>query len=72
MLRQVLMCNSDVGVVSHRWVAGYSRPYPNFNVMHKCRNFQEILDWAYDQEVPIPSGYQFEPQAGEKIFPSPP
>lgn len=66
------MCNADVGIISHRWVKDYPRPYPNFNVLHKCRDFNEVLDYAYDHEVPTPPGYRYHPQSFEKQFSSPP
>jgi hypothetical protein len=53
MIRQALMCHADVGVIAHQWVKHYpGKPYPNFNVMHKCRNFEQVLQWTYDQQIP--------------------
>ena len=73
MLRQTLMCHSDVGVIAHRWVKNYPNPYPDFNVMHKCRDFDEVLQWGYDHELDnVPDGHRWKPQAGEKIWDSPP
>jgi len=73
MLRQSLMCHADVGVMAHRWVEHYPNPYPDFNVIHKCRNFEEVLQWTYDQQIPhYPDGYVLKPQDGEKIWDSPP
>ena len=60
MLRQNLMCNADLRVISHRWVQDYDRPYPNFNTPHKCWDFDEILRYAYDHERnPKPSRLPF-------------
>ncbi|KAH9917538.1 uncharacterized protein B0H18DRAFT_1034076 [Fomitopsis serialis] len=41
MLRQVLMCNADVGLITFDWVAGFDVPFPNFSTLHKCRNVDE-------------------------------
>ena len=72
MLRQTLMCNSDLSIISHRWVKGHPRPYPNFNVLHQCRNFEGITDWVYEQAIPVPDGYKWKPTPGSKMFDSPP
>ncbi|KAF9803517.1 hypothetical protein IEO21_09655 [Rhodonia placenta] len=45
MLRQLILCTADVGVITYDWVQGYSRPYPNFNTLHTCRNADRILEW---------------------------
>lgn len=56
MLRQKLMCDADVGVFNYNWVKGRSRPYPNFNTMHKCRNFDDVLTWAKSHQAKAPAG----------------
>ncbi|KAF9806897.1 hypothetical protein IEO21_08481 [Rhodonia placenta] len=45
MLRQNILCTADVGVITYDWVQGYSRPYPDFNTLHTCRNADRILEW---------------------------
>ncbi|KAE9401368.1 hypothetical protein BT96DRAFT_773808, partial [Gymnopus androsaceus JB14] len=47
ILRQELMCIADVGVITYEWVDGWELPYPDFNTVHQCRNFEKVLDWAY-------------------------
>ncbi|KZT69700.1 hypothetical protein DAEQUDRAFT_785292 [Daedalea quercina L-15889] len=47
MLRQVLMCNADVGLITFDWVAGFEVPFPNFNTLHKCRDVEKVYEW-YD------------------------
>lgn len=52
ILRQVVMCHADPGVIGHHFVRGYNnRPYPNFNGLHMCRNSESIIDWAYEHMV---------------------
>ncbi|KAE8380419.1 hypothetical protein BDV26DRAFT_290346 [Aspergillus bertholletiae] len=53
MLRQFLMCHADTNLVSANWVAGREKPYPNFNTKHTCRDFDAIVDWAWDHQIPI-------------------
>ncbi|KAK0707836.1 hypothetical protein B0H67DRAFT_671434, partial [Lasiosphaeris hirsuta] len=60
MIRQVLMCHSDVALVTHSWVDGYDTPLPDFNTWHKCRNFDALSEYAasaaVDIEVKKPTG----------------
>ncbi|KAH8694008.1 hypothetical protein BGW36DRAFT_430031 [Talaromyces proteolyticus] len=46
MLRQVVQCQGDVGIVTSSWVAGFPDPYPDFNSWHKCRNFKPLNDYT--------------------------
>ncbi|KAG1838415.1 hypothetical protein C8R48DRAFT_742769 [Suillus tomentosus] len=54
MIRQNLMCNADVTMMTWDWIRGHKIPYPNFNTRHQCRNYEEILDWAVEHAVHIP------------------
>ncbi|KAG1857181.1 hypothetical protein C8R48DRAFT_607603 [Suillus tomentosus] len=54
MIRQNLMCNADVSIITWDWVQGHPIPYPNFNTRHQCRNYEKIMDWAAEHAVRIP------------------
>ncbi|KAI0123234.1 hypothetical protein BJ170DRAFT_675069 [Xylariales sp. AK1849] len=49
-LRQVLMCASDVTPVTSNWVHSHHSPHPDFNTMHKCRNFDRLLEWVEEND----------------------
>ncbi|KAJ5735310.1 uncharacterized protein N7483_000435 [Penicillium malachiteum] len=51
ILRQVIQCNGDVGVVTRSWVKGRTINYPDFNVWHKCRKLEPILQYAMEHEI---------------------
>ena len=51
MLRQKLMCDADTSIVTYNWVKGHSRPHPNFNVQHQCRDSETVLRFARDHQV---------------------
>jgi hypothetical protein len=57
MLLQQLMCTADVGVISHYWLhdAAYSdpktRPFPDFSVEKKCRDFEGIMKWLREKGI---------------------
>lgn len=53
MLRQNIMCHADVTMISWYWVEGRTVPYPNFNIRHRCRNFEKIMDWSAEHAVHI-------------------
>jgi len=56
MLRQVLMCNVDTGVLGQVW-ANREKPaaFPDFNTEHKCKNYDAVRQWAEKLQAP-PSG----------------
>jgi hypothetical protein len=54
MLRQRLMCTSDVNIITYDWVQGWDLAYPNFNTAHQCRNFDKIMSWNDAHSVRIP------------------
>ncbi|PPQ65051.1 hypothetical protein CVT26_015747 [Gymnopilus dilepis] len=71
MIRQNLMCASDVGVISYDWISGWEVPFPDFNTYHRCRNFDAILDWAMEHRVRIPQDHML--RTGKEIsLPRPP
>lgn len=45
-LRIVLMCQADVSPVLVKWTdTDPPVPEADFNSHHRCRNFEDILDW---------------------------
>ncbi|KAL1610822.1 hypothetical protein SLS60_002493 [Paraconiothyrium brasiliense] len=44
MLRQKLMCDADSGLITYSWLKNHYNPHPNFNVQHKCRDYDRLLD----------------------------
>ena len=54
LLRQKLLCDADTGVVTYNWVRHMSHPTPNFNTVHKCRDFEAVRKWAKAHRAPVP------------------
>ncbi|KAG2349828.1 hypothetical protein BDR05DRAFT_994816 [Suillus weaverae] len=71
ILRQVIMCRSDVTMVTYDWVEGLDDPYPNFNVPHQCRDLEKILDWVEGHRVYLPQSELIR-QEGNVDLPFPP
>ncbi len=51
MLRQKLMCDADVGIITYNWLKNHYAPHPNFNVQHQCRDFDAVLQYALDHQI---------------------
>ncbi|KAL6903963.1 hypothetical protein GGI43DRAFT_399286 [Trichoderma evansii] len=45
MLRQVISCNADVGLITFNWVKGFGLT-PDFSTQHKCRKLDNIIKWV--------------------------
>ncbi|KAJ7104123.1 hypothetical protein B0H15DRAFT_763792, partial [Mycena belliarum] len=45
MIRMNLMCAADTGLITYHWVQNWTMPYPDFNTLHQCRDFDAILKW---------------------------
>ena len=45
------MCDADMGIVTYNWIRNHYQPHPNFNVQHKCRNFDAAVQWTIQRAV---------------------
>ncbi|KAI1115235.1 hypothetical protein F5Y14DRAFT_411574 [Nemania sp. NC0429] len=53
IIRQVLMCNADTGLITFHWVANNPVAYPDFNTWHSCRDPEEVLALAKNHAAPM-------------------
>ncbi|KAI1179765.1 hypothetical protein F4777DRAFT_574590 [Nemania sp. FL0916] len=53
IIRQVIMCNGDTGLITFHWVEGNPVAYPDFNTWHSCRDPEAILASAKAHEAPM-------------------
>ncbi|KAH6672178.1 hypothetical protein B0J14DRAFT_513504 [Halenospora varia] len=53
ILRQQLMCTVDTGVLGRVWW-NRDRPaaFPDFNTVHKCKDFEGVRKWAEEHQIP--------------------
>ena len=79
MLRQVLMCNPDVGVLGQVWwqPEGNSSPmaFVDFNTKHRCRDYEGVRKWAEEHQMPPEeavdmSRFYEQPKPGDTIYPA--
>jgi hypothetical protein len=64
MLRQKLMCDADATLLTYNWIKNHYGPHPNFNVEHKCRDYDRLLEEAARHRVDgslFPKGYFIRP-----------
>ncbi|KAI9775597.1 MAG: hypothetical protein M1839_000998 [Geoglossum umbratile] len=70
ILRQQLMCTVDVAVLGQVWW-NKQRPlaYPDFNTVHKCRNFDGVRRWAEAHQAPadVPPDF-LKPPADRDVY----
>ncbi|KAH9889614.1 hypothetical protein F4778DRAFT_785521 [Xylariomycetidae sp. FL2044] len=70
VIRQVIMCNGDTGLILFHWIERTRVPYPDFNVWHRCRDPEEVLALAKSREAPIV--HRVKKAQGDVIMPMPP
>ncbi|OAA59159.1 hypothetical protein SPI_06361 [Niveomyces insectorum RCEF 264] len=76
ILRQVLMCNVDTGVLGQVWYKPDDpSPFPDFHTTHTCKNYEAVREWAEKLQAPpadtVPDDYLKPPQP-DAIWPSTP
>lgn len=49
MLRQSIMCNGDLHIITYNWVEHVEYPWPDFSTSRQCRSWDNILDWIGDR-----------------------
>lgn len=45
------MCSSDLGIITYNFVEFRPEAWPDFNTIHQCRNFEDVLDWYHEREL---------------------
>jgi hypothetical protein len=67
LLRQVIMCNADPGMITSFWVKDRPEPFQDFVMQKKCKNPYALLAWAEENRIP---DFQPErPSPDEVVFP---
>ncbi|KAM0795633.1 hypothetical protein BDR22DRAFT_870421 [Usnea florida] len=56
LLRQNILCQADVSVITFDWVKGSKWPQPHYGNPNKCRNYEDILAWAVENQASVPPG----------------
>jgi hypothetical protein len=49
------MCNVDAAVLGQVWYnPEHPKAFPDFNTVHKCKNYDAVRKWAEAREVSTP------------------
>lgn len=56
ILLKNIMCSGSLDIVTFTWLETQTNPWPDFNVPHKCRSFDDIVDWQEKHSVPLSWG----------------
>lgn len=68
---QTLMCNGNLDVITYNWAQTGEAPFPDFDVNHKCRDFDAIVAWQEEHSVPLEWGRNVTRPPGAKVLPMP-
>ncbi|KAF2002297.1 hypothetical protein P154DRAFT_594666 [Amniculicola lignicola CBS 123094] len=75
ILRQQLTCTIDVGMLGQVWYQPPDKPpqaFVDFNTEHKCRNFEDIREWARAHQLPdkehMPEDFLEQPKEGDRVW----
>lgn len=60
------MCTADTGVFGQWWVKD-AGPFTDFNTPHKCKNFDDLRQWAKEHQTV--EGDQADIRPGDEILP---
>ncbi|KAK4502119.1 hypothetical protein PRZ48_005542 [Zasmidium cellare] len=50
-VRQQLMCTVDFNVFGQVWVEKTQTAFPDFMTTHRCKNFETVRQWAYENQI---------------------
>lgn len=53
-IRQSLMCHADITPLVFQWSDAHNSIRMHGNVVHSCRNFDLIKNWALENHVRVP------------------
>lgn len=66
-LLENLMCTGNVDMYTHFWMDAQVHAFPDFNIDHKCRDFDAILAWQEENAVPLEEASKVRPPDDYKI-----
>ncbi|KAK1759778.1 hypothetical protein QBC47DRAFT_338200 [Echria macrotheca] len=52
-LLENLMCTANVDLYTHFWMDAQEHAFPDFNIDHKCRDFDAVLAFQEEHSVPV-------------------
>ncbi|KAF2280525.1 uncharacterized protein EI97DRAFT_368898 [Westerdykella ornata] len=77
IIRQQLMCTTDIGMLGQVWYHPEGEPEPipfvDFNTKHRCRDYEAIRQWAESHQLPPESEVDMsrfyeKPKPGDTVY----
>lgn len=50
------MCHGDMSLLTYNWVEGRDVPYPNFNTLHTCKEWETLTRWNMGRHAAVGDG----------------
>ncbi|KAF9889526.1 hypothetical protein FE257_007236 [Aspergillus nanangensis] len=51
MLLQNIRCNANSEVLTFTWLDDYEKPWPDFSIMRRCRDFDALIQWQEEHAL---------------------
>jgi hypothetical protein len=51
ILLQNILCNANTDIITHTWTDAVDHPWPDFNIPHKCHDYETIMDWQHSHGI---------------------
>ena len=67
ILLENLMCTANVDIYTHFWMDAQVHAFPDFNINHKCRDFDAVLAWQEANSIPLEEFAKARPRKGERV-----
>ena len=64
-LQRIVLCRADTALLTYEWKPGYRKPWPRFDVQHRCRDWGAVSRWAEEHAVDTRGGVLVNPEMGE-------
>lgn len=69
IIRENVMCNANLDVITYQWVETQTTPYPDFDLNKKCVNADVLIEWQMQKAVIPERGRNFTAPPGAKQIP---
>jgi hypothetical protein len=67
-LLENLICSGNVDIYTHYWMDAQKHAFLDFNINHKCRDFDAILAWQEENSIPVEKFATMFTLPGQKVY----
>ena len=67
-LLHIVQCRADVSLLTYEWKPHYRKPWPRFDVVHECRDWDAVAEWAEVHAVDTKGKILVNPEMGKWQF----